>query len=256
MEADIQQSIDELKDLLEGLGDWAQKIVLTGGAAALVYAIRDSVEPPKILPTYTEDVDLVLPAPSKITIEGELNSTLTNLNYRPEIKALAPGGEARQKWVKKEFTHYLEFLVGDKKGGLHTAYGVQAQGLAYLLMSYKNKEEFTIDGIKGTVVKPQAFIAHKVLTYPKRTKDEKRFKDIYYVVYAYQNVLSVEQRPELLRSLEGFYPSWKDTFVKNAREVLNWDENKLLRIAANDDSGEIVAAQIRQTCKALAELEL
>ena len=213
---------------------------LCGGMAAYALGVAAKTH---VKPVFTEDVDIVIDTRlihklTKDKNEPNLAQRLTDSGYKPEINCLPIGNESpNEKWVYSDDSHYVEFLTDDPKNKTHKISGITAQGLSYFSLSINNTIKITLASGAGLpVVAPAAFIAHKVLTFPRRKKEAKKYKDLYYVCYVFASCGGHPEVSMAIRNLD-MHPKWKETASSNLKKVLADISLYTKKMAQADETG-------------------
>jgi len=177
-----------LSHVLKVLGPYANQAVIGGGVALLIYRQYLSADPAGSKnPAATKDVDLVIPRTLPLlgqSISGRLKAAgfsciVMSLDTPPvESYILSLQGEEV----------VLDFLTDrrarDRQDDNVQIGGVSAQPLSFMEMTWENRISFiTTSGLYGQVVKPDAWLFHKALTFVKRRDNIKRCKDLYGIWY-------------------------------------------------------------------------
>jgi hypothetical protein len=192
--------------LFEKLGLWKDGVELIGSWSFLLYQRHLGVRP---LPLRTQDVDFLLPWPYPTRPTVGLSEALLELGFR---SASNPDGS-------NYFVHpdlKLEFLSPEHgKGGLDARaikpLGVRAVTLRFMDMLLKDSMFVKEGRIRVRVPKPLNFCLHKFVIAQRRTKPDKREKDIQQAVY----VLAVLEPADFKAGFEDLPPKWKKLAKKS-----------------------------------------
>ncbi len=229
--------LEKVALIIQDIGKGA---ALCGGMAAYALGLESESH---ITPVFTEDVDIVVDTKSKKfplfdAKDVNLAKRLIDAGYKPELNAL-PTSKAlpNEKWVYSDNSHYVEFLTEDHRKMTHKISGITAQGLSYFSMRLDNTIRITLpSGAKLTIVAPAAFIMHKLLTFPLRKKEAKKYKDLYYVCYVLSNGGDKSATLQSICDLN-IHPKWKDTARNNLKNVMDGIGLNAKRISQADDTG-------------------
>lgn len=100
--------------------------------------------------------------------------------------------------------------------------GVNAQALSFVEMSLQEVTTLTLpSGNKVTVVRPEAWVFHKGLTFVRRINETKKYKDLYGIWFVLSQLgdvsLAVQKTLPKLTSKKP--PSWSKTLKEN---IMGW----------------------------------
>jgi hypothetical protein len=100
--------------------------------------------------------------------------------------------------------------------------GVSAQALSYIEMSLQEGTPLTLpSGSQITVVKPEAWVFHKGLTFIKRVSEAKKYKDLYGIWFVMSQLgeTSLAVKHALPKLMIKNSPNWTKSFNSN---LLKW----------------------------------
>ena len=183
----------KLLKLFDELGLWKDGVELIGSWSFLLYQRHLGV---RTLPLRTQDVDFLLPWPYPARSTVGLSEALSELGFR---SANNPDGSTY--FIHPELK--LEFLSPERgKGGQDARsikpLGVRAVTLRFMDMLLKDSIFVKEGNISVRVPKPLNFCLHKFVIAQRRTKPDKREKDIQQAVY----VLAVLELAEFKAGFE------------------------------------------------------
>lgn len=130
-----------------------------------------------------------------------------------------------QSFIKKidDIEVEVEFLTDNKSREQESVLeikdvGVNAQTLSYIEMSLQEAISLSLpNGETIMVVKPEAWVFHKGLTFTRRTAEAKKYKDLYgiwFVLTQLGNTSQVVQK-RLSKLMTQGHESWAKTFKLN-----------------------------------------
>ncbi|MCB0323266.1 MAG: hypothetical protein KDD69_06810 [Bdellovibrionales bacterium] len=248
---------DNLEDVLlyvrDVLGPYAEKVVIGGGIALLIY--REYLAGAQhALPraAATKDLDLVVER-SLVELEEPLSARLKRAGFERETHSLdtPPVESYIASFPGEEIA--LEFLTDRKTRARSNrnvvVAGVSAQPLSYVEMSQSETVAVEIRGEPMKVVSAPAWIFHKALTFVKRVSAEKQSKDLYGIWYAGSQLgVFSEQSLVELETLANARPSrWRKTARKQLDEWIkeaspaDWE-----RLEAQDPARNLTRLRFRQ----------
>lgn len=169
--------------LFEELGLWKDGVALIGSWSFLLYQRHLGV---RSLPLRTQDIDFLLPRPYPAQREIDLTKALEGLGFR-----VGRNADGSNYFMHPELK--LEFLSpergkGDADAPPVRALGVRASSLRFMDMLLKDSIIVRESGINVRVPSPLAFCLHKLIIAQRRTKRDKREKDIQQAVYVLEIV--------------------------------------------------------------------
>jgi hypothetical protein len=141
--------------------------------------------------------------------------------YKPEVQSYikqVDNIEIEIEFLTDNKSRIKEDVVVIKEAGVH------AQALSYLEMSLDEAMSLTLaNGCKVLVVKPEAWVLHKGLTFQRRTNEVKKYKDLYgiWFVLTQLNDISFKVNQDLPKLLKKCPLSWSNTFHNNLKFSMN-----------------------------------
>jgi hypothetical protein len=221
MLADNKIILEEIKRLSKLLGVWNDQLVIGGGIALILYDVFLSKT--SVGAVGTMDIDYLIPRKPINSGNDRISTILLKDGY--ELKNKSLDTPSVQSFIKQidEVEIELEFLTdakSRKKGDVVNipVAGVNAQSLSYLEMSLSEATPVTMTGgIQINVVKPEAWVFHKGLTFPRRTSRQKIFKDLYgiWFVLTQLGAVSAATNKSLKNLMKKHPPSWEKNFKSN-----------------------------------------
>ena len=250
---------DILEEIAEIVEEHIDDIVLCGGLG--VYALSQAYEA-AVDPEYTEDADLIVErvAAKQKSVSNREKKTLAQIlhdnGYKRMTKSLPmiEKGLAEEKWEKDGSAFYIEFLTHDHNKESHVISNIVAQGLSYFNMSLENAEDISLPSGKTLrVASAEACILHKALTFTHRIKDEKKYKDLYYICYiAIVLFSSLEDSRNAVLELD-VLDNWKKRGQGNLISILEDIETHAPKIKDQDSEGVLTLKNIEEALSALVE---
>ena len=225
MQLDNKELLNQIEELATILKPWNDQLVIGGGVALILYDLILSKANSGAVGT--TDIDYLIPRkPLKAGID-KIYELLVRSGYEPKNKSLST--PAVQSFIKQieEVEIEVEFLTDNKSRSQEEVVeiknaGVNAQALSYIEMSLHEATPLTLpSGIVISVVKPEAWIFHKGLTFTKRTAKVKKYKDLYgiWFVLTQLNEVSFAVQKTLPKLMKKNPELWTKTFNEN---IKNW----------------------------------
>ncbi len=243
----------ELEKLCASFGEWSKSLILGGGVALIVYdrcLARAFAQP-----VGTTDIDFLIPRHPVIAGgAAPLASILRKQGFKHRTKDLgAPPVESYFKEMN-ETEIEVEFLTDDRtrKKSESTPIAeaqIVAQPLSYLEMSLESAMIALLPKRTSIlVVRPEAWVFHKGLTFPRRKAPAKKAKDLYGIWFVLTQLGEFsDQAIRELQSLQAKQPAnWRKSFSENLR---GWVEHASPRewaqLIAQDPLGRLTEASFR-----------
>jgi hypothetical protein len=174
---------------------------------------------PEIPAVRTLDIDFLIPNPPKIKKEVNIPEILTALDFNP-IHNYTTG---YIKYGHPELE--LEFLTPDLgKGKGNEPYRIpklhiKAQGLRFLNLLQAYTMKITYEDITIRLPEPAAYVLHKFIIYKRRTKKNKRDKDLQAAREIGEFLLQKdEQRKRLSKIFNDLPEKWQAKIKENLKE--------------------------------------
>lgn len=220
--------VKQVEELAVVLKPWSNQLVLGGGVALILYDLVLSKANSGAVAT--TDIDFLIPRKPVKTGEEKISDILIENGYQTKHKSRdIPSVQSFVKQID-DVEIEVEFLT-DNKARIKSNVveikdaGVNAQPLSYIEMSLKEATPLKLsNGETIFVVSPQAWVFHKGLTFPKRTVESKKYKDLYgiWFVLTQLNDTSIAVQKALPKLIQKNNESWAKTFKTNLK---NWIEN-------------------------------
>lgn len=238
--------IEQIEELAQILNKWNEQLVVGGGVALVLYDLVLSKANSGAVGT--TDIDYLIPRKPVKTGDEQISKILINHGYEPKTKSMNhPSVESFIKQID-DVEIEVEFLTDNKSRGKEDVVvikdaGVNAQALSYIEMSLQEATPITLpSGNKITVVKPEAWVFHKGLTFIKRTSETKKYKDLYGIWFVLSQLgdTSIAVKKALPKLMAKNPSSWVKTFKDN---ISNWMANatpKDWQLLENQDVGGIL----------------
>jgi hypothetical protein len=221
--------IVELENLAAHFGDWSKSIVLGGGVALILY--DRCLAKTSARPVGTTDMDFLIPRKPAVPADiAPLSQILAAQGFEQRTKSL--GNPPIESYFKSmgETELEVEFLTDDRSrqktdSAPIAAAEVVAQPLSYLEMSLQTVTPVRLPrGTEILVVRPEAWVFHKGLTFTRRKSGSaKVLKDLYgiWFVLTMFDDLSVATW-KALKALQLRQPAkWRETFQSNLQSWIS-----------------------------------
>jgi hypothetical protein len=218
---------DDLIGVLEPLKLYLPDIVICGGWTLYIYRkwVLGQSGP---LPLRTGDVDVAVP--EELPVQSKpLDELLEMAGFRED--PMGSGKLPIMHFVKKD-SPFVEFLTPWKSskgpGVVEIQKGVTAQVLQYLNIVLENPRDVQVPqrNFKVRIPTAAAYLYQKGLSFPYRSKRDRRAKDLAYLFELFNNFPELRKLlPGELIDLSRRYPAnWLQTFRKNlAKEFQSID---------------------------------
>lgn len=215
----VPSEIQPLIEALTPIKTYLSDMVLVGGWVPLLNKFFNPSYVYEGLPMMTKDVDLVCPRTLPVK-EEEIDNLLTKAGFESQLY-----GEDTPpvcKYVKKEEIE-IEFLTpmhgSEDERNIEVQRRLSAQSLRYLDILLNNTVVIPIPETDIEVKTPElaAFIYQKGLSFPSRTSDLKKAKDLYYIYQVLDSVKDVEVLTQSVREniVPRYHQGWFKTFTRN-----------------------------------------
>lgn len=220
--------VKQVEELAVALKPWSNQLVLGGGVALILYDLVLSKANSGVVAT--TDIDFLIPRKPVKAGNEKISEILLENGYQTKHKSRdIPSVQSFVKQID-EVEIEVEFLTDNKARVKSNVVeikdaGVNAQPLSYIEMSLKEATPLKLsNGETIFVVSPQAWVFHKGLTFPKRTVESKKYKDLYgiWFVLTQLNDTSVAAQKALPKLIQKNHESWAKTFKANLK---GWIEN-------------------------------
>lgn len=179
----IPPEIEPLVEALTPIKKYLSDLVLVGGWVPLLNKFYNDSYDYNDIPILTTDVDLVCPFSLPVK-EDEIDSLLITAGFISQLGGLDAPPVC--KYVNESGIE-IEFLTPRKGWGtednIHVQKKLLAQSLRYLDILLEHKTLLKITGTDLKIYTPElpAFIYQKALSFPSRTSEAKKAKDLYYI---------------------------------------------------------------------------
>jgi hypothetical protein len=246
MLVDNKVIVEEIKRLSKLFTGWNDQLVIGGGVALILYDVFFSKSPSGAVGTL--DIDYLIPRKPMNTGDRQISTILLTDGYEVRTKSLDT--HPVQSFIKQigEVEIELEFLTDAKARKKEDVVnipeaGLNAQALSYLEMSLSEAMPVTLEGkIQVNVVKPEAWIFHKGLTFPRRVSKQKTFKDLYGIWFVLTQLgeASIATRKLLKSLMKKQPPAWERAFESNLKAwVANATPRDWVALEGQDPSGSL-----------------
>lgn len=250
----------ELENLAANLGDWSGTLVLGGGVALIVY--DRCMAKTSARPVGTTDMDFLIPRRPVVAADAEPLSKILKKQgflHRPKDVGTPP----IESYVKEigETEIEVEFLTDARtrsksESALIAPAQVVAQSLSYLEMSLASVTTAILPGgTKIQVVRPEAWVFHKGLTFTRRKSGSaKGAKDLYGIWFVLTMLGYFSDATWVgLKSLQSNHPSaWKNTFRSNLKSwIAKATPRDWSQLSAQDTEQRLTEAGFRRLIEKL-----
>ena len=177
----------------------------------------------------TSDIDFLVPIPVKLRKPDDMFTLVEDLGY---IRIFS-GEKGYVKFAHPELT--IEFLVPEIGRGSDKPYpipqlGINAQPLRYLHFLQDNAISLDFEGMSIRVPHPAAYALHKFIIFMRRTKPDKRDRDIEGALRVFRQLLA-EGKADSIKTIFGkMHRKWQTTIVKN---LISVGENEIADLLKN-----------------------
>ncbi len=183
MQLDNKELLNQIEELAIILKPWNDQLIVGGGVALILYDLILSKANSGAVGT--TDIDYLIPRKPLKAGNEKISELLIGHGYEPKNKSLSR--PVVQSFIKQieDVEIEIEFLTDNKSRNKEDVVeiknaGVNAQALSYIEMSLQEATPLTLpSGSIISVVKPEAWVFHKGLTFTKRTAKVKKYKDLY-----------------------------------------------------------------------------
>lgn len=251
VQLDNKVLIEQIEELAKILNKWNEQLVVGGGVALVLYDLILSKANSGAVGT--TDIDYLIPRKPVKTGDEKISKILISHGYEPKIKSMNhPSVESFIKQVD-DVEIEVEFLTDNKSKNKEDVVvikdaGVNAQALSYIEMSLQEATPLSLpSGNKITVVKPEAWVFHKGLTFVKRTNEAKKYKDLYGIWFVLSQLgdTSLAVQKALPKLMDKNSVSWTKTFKEN---LSNWMTHATLKdwqlLESQDVGGKLTRAEL------------
>lgn len=254
MQLDNSLIVKQVEELATVLKPWSDQLVLGGGVALILYdLVLSNVNSGAVA---TTDIDFLIPRKPVKAGDEKISEILIENGYQAKYKSMdTPSVQSFVKQVD-DVEIEVEFLT-DNNARVKTnvveikSAGVNAQPLSYIEMSLKEATPLKLSNEETIyVVSPQAWVFHKGLTFPKRTVESKKYKDLYGIWFVLTQLkdTSVAAQKALPKLIQKNHESWAKTFKNNLK---SWIDNASPKdwdmLARQDVNGVLNKAHFERT---------
>ncbi len=227
MQLDSTKLLAQIEELASILKPWNHQLVVGGGVALILYDLVLSKANSGAVGT--TDIDYLIPRKPVKVGDEKISELLISSGYEFKNKSLDT--PAVQSFVKQfdDVEIEVEFLTDNKSRNQENVVmisdaGVNAQALSYIEMSLKEATPLNLpSGAKISVVKPEAWVFHKGLTFTKRTASGKKYKDLYgiWFVLTQLNDVSFAVQKALPKLMKSNPAPWGKKFKENLKSWID-----------------------------------
>lgn len=243
MSLDNKTLIDQVELLAKILTEWNEQIMIGGGVALVLYDSVLSQANSGVVGT--TDIDFLIPRKPLKPGKEQISKILKEHGYALKMKSVGqPAVESYIRYVA-DLEIEVEFLTDARSRDNEDVVsikeaGITAQALSYIEMSLQEGTPLTLpSGNHITVVKPEAWVFHKGLTFVKRTSVAKKYKDLYgiWFVLSHLNETSLAVKKALPLLMDKHAPSWGRTFRSNLKTWIDEATPKDWEALESQDAG-------------------
>jgi hypothetical protein len=166
----------------------------------------------------TSDIDFLVPIPVKRRKSDDMFALVEDLGY---IRTFS-GDNGYIKFSHPELT--IEFLVPEKGRGSDRPYpipqlGINAQPLRYLQFLQDNAISLDFEDMKIRVPHPAAYALHKFIIFKRRTKPDKRDRDIEGATRVFRQLLTEDKADSIRIIFSKMHRKWQETVIRNLKSI-------------------------------------
>lgn len=227
MQLDNEKLIQQIEELATILKPWNEQLVVGGGVALILYDVV--LAKANSGAVGTTDIDYLIPRRPIKSGDEKISELLIESGYEPKNKSLDT--PAVQSFIKQieEVEIEVEFLTDNKSRHQEdvvviSGAGVNAQSLSYIEMSLKEATPLKLpSGAVINIVKPEAWVFHKGLTFTKRTSTQKKYKDLYGIWFVLTQLgdTSFAVQKDLPKLMKNSHAAWAKKFKENLSEWMS-----------------------------------
>jgi hypothetical protein len=215
---DILQPVGEVLRALAQQGLWEAGAEIVGSWCFRIYQQFLGVS---AFPVRTDDLDILVPIPWRGR-PVDLSNLLRQMGFAERIMP-DESTVFHRPGLRVEFLSAMRGR-GTEKAAPATSLGVRSQSLRFMDVLLHHAQPIKImAGVTVTVPAPAAFLLHKLLICLRRTRPDKRDKDMAQATAVARFVLPSRSQRKLLRTAWlGLLPSWRRQVTKaisKARQV-------------------------------------
>lgn len=173
---------------------------------------------PEIPAVRTLDIDFLVPNPPKVKKEINIPEILETLGFIAEHSYTT----GYTKYVHPELE--LEFLTPDLSKGkgnkpyLISKLHINAQGLRYLNLLQSNTMKIKYKNVEVRIPEPSAYVLHKFIIFERRTKKDKKIRDLQAAKDIGEFLLQNKKQKKKLQDIFTSLPrKWQATIKNNLK---------------------------------------
>lgn len=224
MKLDNDKLIQQIEELANILKQWNDQLVVGGGVALILYDVVLAKANSGAIGT--TDIDYLIPRRPVKTGDEKISKLLMESGY--ELKNKSLDTPAVQSFIKQfeETEIEVEFLTDNRSRNQEDVVvireaGINAQSLSYIEMSLKEATPLKLpSGAVINIVKPEAWVLHKGLTFTKRSSALKKYKDLYGIWFVLTQLgdTSFAVQKALKKLMKNNHEQWTKKFIQNLSE--------------------------------------
>lgn len=211
-EEDLLGPVRDLIVILSDKGLWEDGAEIVGSWCFRIYQQYLGV---RSYPVRTDDIDILVPMPWRgraLDLAGHLRQMGFTEHFNPDgsTSYLRPG-------LRVEFLSPRKRFRKSRTRGV----GVRPQELAFVEMLLERPWTIKLmAGVKVLVPSPATFVIHKLIVAGRRSRADKRHKDLVQALSVARLLLAREDhRKELARAWEDTLPAWRKKALASVRQA-------------------------------------
>lgn len=252
--------LKQVEELAKILKPWSNQLVIGGGVALILYDVLLSKANAGVVGT--TDIDFLIPRKPIHVVDEKISKLLIDNGFKTRNKSMdTPTVQSFIRQVE-EVEIEVEFLTDNKTREKSFVVeirdaGINAQALSYIEMSLQEATPLNLpNGEMILVVKPEAWVFHKGLTFPRRNVEAKKYKDLYGIWFVLTQLqgTSASALKALSKLKEKSHESWVKTFDANLEKWVDeaspkdWD-----LLSQQDINGNLKPSQFQKLVLAISK---
>lgn len=176
----------------------------------------------------TRDIDFLIPIPFKLKKNLDIFKLIKDLGFLEEYTG-------SQGYVKLQHPDLIvEFLVPEKGRGSSRPYpipqlGINATPLRYLNFLVENTIMLSFEGVNIRLAHPVAYALHKFIIFKRRTKIDKRDRDIEGALRVFQELLNNNEHGKIKQIFNNMHSKWQQTIIRNLKSIKEFEIIDILK---------------------------
>lgn len=166
----------------------------------------------------TRDIDFLIPIPFRLKKKLDVFKLVENLGFLEEFKG-------SQGYMKLEHPDLIiEFLVPERGRGYDKPYPipqlkVNAQTLRYLDFLVINTIVINSNSLSIRLPHPAAYALHKFIVFKRRTKIDKRDRDIEGALRVFHELMKNNESITIKYIFNRMHDKWQKTIIRNLKSI-------------------------------------